>query len=105
MPVKAVAEHLHLDWKTVKEIEKQGLKSEFGGTDYSGLRYLAVDEISYGKHHKYLTTVIDFETGRVVWVGEDRKYETLKEFFSQMPEEIRNKVEAVAMDMWDPFIK
>lgn len=105
MPVKAVAEHLHLDWKTVKEVEKQGLQSKFGDTDYNGLRYLAVDEISYGKHHKYLTTVIDFETGRVVWVGEDRKFDTLKEFFTQMPEKIRSQIKAVAMDMQDPFIK
>ncbi|MBZ4687081.1 MAG: transposase family protein [Clostridiales bacterium] len=52
IPVKAVEEHLHLDWKTVKEVEKQGLQSEFGDTDYNRLRYLAVDEISYGKHHK-----------------------------------------------------
>jgi hypothetical protein len=51
-----VAEDLHFDRKTVKEFEKQGLQSEFGDTDYNGLRYLAVDEISYGKHHKYLTT-------------------------------------------------
>ncbi|NSW83667.1 MAG: ISL3 family transposase [Syntrophothermus sp.] len=105
MTVKDVAEHLHLDWKTVKEIDKQGLKQEFAHTDYNGLRYLAVDEISYGKHHRYLTTVIDFETGRIVWVGKDRKYETLKEFFLKMPEEAREQIKAVAMDMWDPFIK
>lgn len=85
-----------LDWKTVKEIEKQGLQKDFGVTDYKGLRRLAIDEISYGKHHKYLTTVIDFETGRIVWVGKDRKFDTLKEFFSKMPEEIRNNIEAVA---------
>jgi len=34
-----------------------------------------------------LTVVIDFETGRVVWVGKNRRYETLKEFFSQLLEE------------------
>ncbi len=105
MTVKDVAEHLHLDWKTVKEIDKQGLQKEFASTDYNGLRCLAVDEISYGKHHRYLTTVIDFETGRIVWVGKDRKYETLKEFFLRMPNEARDQIKAVAMDMWDPFIK
>ena len=68
MTVKDVAEHL----KTVKEIDKQGLKQEFAHTDCNGLRHLAVDEIPYGKHHRYLTTVIDFETGRIVWVGKDR---------------------------------
>jgi transposase len=105
MTVKDAAEHLHLDWKTVKEIDKQGLQQEFAHTDYNGLRYLAVDEISYGKHHQYLTNVIDFETGRIVWVGKDRKYETLKEFFLKMPGEVREQIKAVAMDMWDLFIK
>ncbi len=52
-----------------------------------------------------MTVVIDFETGRVVWVGKNRQYETLKEFFSQLPEEIKEGIKAVAMDMWDPYIK
>lgn len=49
-------------------------------------------KFSYGKHHKYLTTVIDFETGHIVWVDKDQKFDTLKEFFSKMPEEIRNDI-------------
>ena len=57
MPVKHVADWLDLDWKTVKAIDKLGLQDEFGQTDYAGLRYPAVDEISYKKHHHYLTIV------------------------------------------------
>ena len=105
MTVDEVANHLNLDWKTVKAIEKRGLQKQYGLLDYRGLRYLAVDEIAIGKHHKYLTVVIDFETGRVVWVGKNRQYETLKGFFSQLPEKIIEGIEAVAMDMWDPYIK
>lgn len=46
MSVKEVAEHLGLDWKTVKAIDKQALQEEFGETDYQGLRILAIDEIA-----------------------------------------------------------
>lgn len=103
LPIKQVAELLELDWKTVKAIDKRGLQEEFSETDYAGLRYLAVDEISYKKHHHYLTIVLDFETGRVVWVGKDRKAKTLDPFFANMPGFVRDSIEAVAMDMWEPY--
>lgn len=104
MTVKEVAEHLDLDWKTVKQIDKTFLEEEFGQTDYKGLTILAVDEISRGRHHDYLTVVLDYRTGRIVWIGEGRKKSTLDAFFKDMPEESRQQIEAVAMDMWDPFI-
>ncbi|KAF0120700.1 MAG: transposase family protein [bacterium] len=46
MTVTEVSRHLHLDWKTVKEIDKQYLEVQYGQIKYDGLRILAVDEIS-----------------------------------------------------------
>jgi len=105
LPVKQVAEHLDLDWKTVKEIDKSFLEVEYGRTDYSKLRILAVDEIAVKKGHKYMTVVLDYETGRVVWMEEGRDADTLKAFFKGMTKEQIQSVEAVAMDMWNPYIK
>jgi transposase len=105
MPVEQVAKHLKLDWKTVKNIDKRFLEEEFGETDYSNSGYLAIDEISMGKYHKYLTVILDFITGRVIWVGKDRKTLTLDKFFQDMPKNDLKNIKAVAMDMWDPFIK
>jgi transposase len=104
MTVQEVSRHLGLDWKTVKAIDQQFLEEQFGQTDYQGLRILAVDEVSIRKGHRYLTVVLDYETGRVVWVGEDHKARTLRRFFSGMSREQRQKFEAVVMDMWDPYI-
>jgi transposase len=104
MTVQEVSRHLGLDWKTVKAIDHEFLEEQFGQTDYRGLRILAVDEVSIRKGHRYLTVVLDYETGRVVWVGEDRKARTLKRFFSGMNREQRQALEAVVMDMWDPYI-
>ena len=104
MTIQEVSRHLGLDWKTVKAIDQKFLEEKFGQTDYRGLRILAVDEVSIRKGHRYLTVVLDYETGRVVWVGEDRKARTLKRFFSGMSREQRQKLEAVVMDMWDPYI-
>lgn len=105
MTVREVADHLGLDWKTVKDVDKRFLEAEHGQTEYDGLRILAVDEISIKKRHRYLTVVLDYETGRVVWLGKDRTCATLTRFFEKMPAEQRQQLEAIAMDMWDPYIK
>jgi transposase len=104
MTVQEVAQHLGLDWKTVKTIDQYFLEKHYGQTDYNGLRILAVDEVSIRKGHRYLTVVLDYLTGRVVWVGKDRKASTLKKFFVGMSKEQQQQLEAIVMDMWDPYI-
>jgi transposase len=105
MTVSDVARHLGLDWKTVKAIDKFYLERDYGQPDYQGLRILAVDEISIKKGHRYLTIVLDYVSGGVVFVGKKRKAKTLEKFFNKLNGKQRNGIEAVVMDMWDPFIK
>lgn len=105
MTVSEVADHLDLNWKTVKAIDKHYLERDYGKPDYKGLRILAVDEISLRKGHQYLSVVLDYLTGRVLYVGKDRKAKTLIGFFNMLSIGQRKKIEAVVMDMWDPFIK
>jgi transposase len=105
MTVKQVAEHLGLDWKTVKNIDKTFLEKEYGTPDLSGLRIIAVDEIAIRKGHRYMTVVLDYLSGRVVWLGRGRKSATLAAFFDAMENEEKESLEAIAMDMWDPYIK
>jgi len=105
MTIKEVAEHLELDWKTIKKIHKDYLLERYSEEDIGYPKLLAVDEISLKKRHCYLTVIINWETGRVLWIGEGRRYETLKEFFNSLREEQRKGIQAIAMDMWDPYIK
>ncbi len=104
MTVKDVADHLGLDWKTVKAIDKAYLKEAFSKTDYENLRIIAIDEIAIRKKHIYLTVVIDYETGRIVWMGKGRSKAVLDRFFRHMPQLARLRFFAVAMDMWKPYI-
>jgi len=104
MTVQEVADHLGLDWKTVKEIDKAFLDKEYGRTDYDDLTLLAVDEIAVHKGQRYMTVVLDYLSGRVVWVGPDRTAETLRSFFRGMTEAQKQRLKAVALDMWDPYI-
>jgi transposase len=106
MTVKEVAEHVGVDWKTVKNIDPAlSGEEEFGQTDYTGLRILAIDEMAIRKGHRYVTVILDYRTGRIVWVREGRSEETLDDFFKNMPEEGRSGVVAVATDMWKPYLK
>jgi transposase len=105
MTVTEVAQHLNLDWKTVKEIDTHYLEAHYGQINYDGLRILAVDEISLRKGHKYLTIVLDYETGRVIHVAKDRRAKILNRFFNRLSAAQKRSVEAVVMDMWDPYIK
>jgi transposase len=105
MTVVEVAQHLQLDWKTVKNIDKWFLERQYGQPDLNGLQVLAVDEISVKKGHRYLTVVLDYLSGRVVYVGKHRKSKTLETFFNQLNPQQRNSIEAIVMDMWDPYIK
>ncbi len=63
-----------------------------------------MDEISYRKRHKYLTVVIDHLSGRVVWAGKERKAKTLLRFFRKLGPQRAAELEAVSMDMWEPYI-
>ena len=55
--------------KTVKEINKRYLKERFSNEDIGYPRIIALDEVSVKKGHNYLTVIIDWESGKVLWVG------------------------------------
>jgi len=106
MTVQHVARHLDLDPKTVKAVDKHFLREEFGPTDCEALRILAVDEISLSRGQDgYMTVVLDYLSGRVVWMGQGRRAQTLDGFFGAMSQEQKDSIEAVAMDMWEPYVK
>jgi transposase len=103
-PIANVAETLGLNWKTVKEIDKRALQRTFANPDYSSLRLLSIDEISYKRRHQYLTLVLDLERTRVIWVGKGRSQATLEGFFDEIGEENVQGIEAIAVDIWDPYL-
>ena len=67
------------------------------------LRFLAIDEISIGKGYRFLTIVMDLETGAVVFVGNGKGAEALAPFWKRL--NISGaRIEAVAMDMSPAYI-
>jgi len=104
MSVKEAASLVGLDWKTVKNIDKECIRSSLKGLSEEYPVRIGVDEIAYQKGHKYLTVVRDVDQGRVLWVGLDRKKETLDAFFKELGPEKCQGIKVAVMDMWDPFI-
>jgi transposase len=100
-----VAELTGVAWATVGNIAERIVVEELDPDRLEGLRRIGVDEISYRKHHRYLTVVVDHDRGRVVWVGEGKSSETLKEFFTELGPERSAAVELVSLDMSRAFIK
>jgi len=69
------------------------------------MRYLGVDEKAFRKGHVYHTIVCDLERHTVEHVAEGRRVESLAGFFAGLTAPQRAAVAAVAMDMWDPYIR
>jgi transposase len=102
MTIKSVADHLGMSWDTVKDIHKQALTQKFTRRKISRLRYLGIDEISVEHGYKFLTIVVDLETGKIVWVGDGRDQAAVVPFFRKL-KQARARIEAIAMDMWPAF--
>jgi transposase len=67
--------------------------------------YLGVDEKAFRKGHQYMTVVCDLERSTVEHIGEDRKTESLVAFYDRLTPRQRDGIEAIAMDMWEPYVQ
>jgi transposase len=89
---------------TVRAIDLRYLERWDAKRRQPPLRQMGVDEIYRGKKGKFLTVVCNLETAEPLWFGRERKQETLDDFFrSQLVSRQRQRIEAVCVDMWEPF--
>ena len=98
MTILDVSQHLGVSWDIVKEIQKRYLTRRFSRPRLKDVRYLAIDEIAIRKGHKYLTVVLDLQSGAVVFVGDGKGAESLLPFWRRLKRS-RAQVKAVAVDL------
>jgi len=98
MTIRDVAVHLGVGWDMIKDIQKRDLSRRFAKPKLKHLRYIAIDEIAIAKGHRYLTIVMDLETGAVVFVGDGKGADALKPFWKRLRPS-GAKIVAAAMDM------
>jgi transposase len=104
MTIQDVARHLQVGWDTIKDIQKRDLYRRFRKPRLRKLKQIAIDEIAIGAGHRYLTVVLNLETGAVVFVGEGKGADALDPFWKRLRAS-RAKVEAVATDMSAAYIE
>jgi transposase len=51
---------------------------------FDGLRRIGIDEVSYKRGFRYLSVVVDHDTGFLLWAGEGRTRQTLARFFTEL---------------------
>jgi transposase len=98
MTILDVAHHLDVGWDLIKDIQKRDLSRRYAKPKLKHLKAIAIDEIAVASGHRYLTLVMDLESGAVVFVGDGRGADALKPFWKRLRPS-GAKIEAVAMDM------
>lgn len=98
MTIRDVARHLGVGWDMVKEIQKRRLQRRFKKPKLKHLKHLAIDEISIGRGHRYLTVVLDLDGGAVVFVGDGKGADALMPFWRRLGSS-HARIKAVATDM------
>jgi transposase len=98
MTIKDVAHHLDVGWDLIKDIQKRDLARRYAKPELKHLSHIAIDEIAVASGHRYLTVVLDLDSGAVVFVGDGKAAGALKPFWKRLRPS-GAKIEAVAMDM------
>jgi transposase len=95
----AVRDLLRIAWRTVGSIVTRVVADAEAGTDrFADLARIGIDEISYKRGHKYLTVVVDHDTGVLLWAHPGRDKETLDKFFVRLGDDRCAKITLVSAD-------
>ncbi len=100
----AVCLLMGIDWRTVGTIVARIVQERLDPQRLENLYVIGVDEISFRRHHNYITVVVDHARTRVVWTGEGKSSETLERFFAELGPERSRKIETATIDMSPAYI-
>lgn len=94
-----VSSLMGLAWRTVGAIVERVSEDARNKADpFAGVRRIGIDEVSYRKGHRYLTVVIDHDTGRLLWAQPGHDEKTLRRFFRLLGKERRAAITLVSAD-------
>ncbi len=84
MDKSAVARLFLVSWRTVGRSCERVVATELDPDRLDGLFRIGVDEISWCKHHKYLTVVVDHDRSKAIWGAKGKDAKTLDAFFDEL---------------------
>ncbi len=97
LTVSAVAGFLSVGWNLIKNIHKNYLEKKRKKLVLKDLKYIAIDEFHIG-NKKYMTIVIDLQSGHIIYANEGKGKESIKPFLKQLSKKAK-KLKAVSIDM------
>lgn len=90
---------LKIAWSTVGRILERVAASMKSLRDpFANVSRIGIDEVSYRKGHRYLTVVVDHDSGRLLWASPGHDEETLKKFFDLLGPERSSRIRLVSSD-------
>jgi transposase len=101
----AVSSMMRIAWDTVGTIIQRVVVRHQKRDPLKGLTTIGVDELSYRRHHEYITVVVDHDRACIVWAKPGKNADTLKAFFDELGPVRCAKLEAVTIDMSKAYIK
>ncbi len=104
MTIQDVARLLGVSGWMVRDIEKRHLEKHYARPKLKQTTRIAIDEISIGKGHRYLTVVMDLQSRRVLYVGVGKGADSLKPFWRRL-KAAHAWIDAVAIDMSPAYIQ
>jgi transposase len=96
---------LGIGWDTAQEIMRRAVQRGLERRQLERLKYLGMDEKSFRRGQSYVTLLTDLEESRVLDVVEERTAEAAGQLWDTLSPEQKQGIEAVAVDMWEPFIQ
>ena len=90
---------MRVAWRTVGSIIERVVADGRAAHDpFAGLVRIGIDEISYTRGQRYLTVLVDHESGRLIWAAIGRDKATLRGFFDLLGEDRSKQIEVVSAD-------
>jgi transposase len=96
---------LRISWDAAHQIMERAVERGLDRRQLDGLRHLGMDEKSFKRGQSYITLLTDLDQGRVLDVEEERTEAAAAAVWLSLSPEQKQGVEAVAVDMWEPFIR
>lgn len=102
--VKNAAALIGLDWDSVHRIMQRAVERGLARRELESIQYVGIDEKSFRRGHSYVALLVDLTGSRVLEVVEDRTEEAAGGLWKILSEEQKERIEAVATDMWPAFV-
>lgn len=103
-PISTVANNFDISWDEVDGIMNRAIKRGLSRRKKTKPACIGIDETSFQKRHEYVTVILDKDQDVVIDVLDDRKAETLRNWFKTQNKSDFSVLKSISMDMWDPFI-